>query len=356
MRVDADEAQPLGRVEVAQARVRRARREAAPRTAPLSARERGALWWVAPPLAVLIAANLLFEVAGGAYAQVADEAAMLTAKPGDVARNAVAASAAISWAGLALVHLSIGTGASIGAWSTVSERVRGRARRPFVLLFIGGGCLGLLHLAAVEAMQAPLNAIFAVTRDALSALPAVGATRAAVIGGVVGAINVLTPFVMALLIAAAAASALPPVAGWSETTLARRAAQIRRIVLLAGAFMVGGVLHMGAWTHLAGATLSTEGDAVLDEVALTVTLFWGTTFTLMIASFYVPVAMRLIRLAERVMEDIGVPVAERQHWLADRGLSFRLREQLPQIVAMVSPLLAGPIGSTVQSYAETVGR
>jgi hypothetical protein len=37
---------------------------------------------------------------------------------------------------------------------------------------------------------------------------------------------------------------------------ARRAQQIRRVVAMAAAFMVAGVLHMGAWTHLAGATLS----------------------------------------------------------------------------------------------------
>lgn len=326
------------------------------RTAPLTADERRHLLWAVPPLAVLFVANLLFELTGGGYGRIGGQLLATTAATGDIARDAVNAAAAISWATLALIYLCVSAAASVGAWRILSERVRGRARRPFTLFTVGVTLLGLFHLVAIDVTEAPLRGVFAVTFEALVASPAIGSARVAAIGTVVALINVMSVFVPALLLTAAAASALPSVAGWNETTLARRALQVRRIVALAGAFMVAGVLHMGAWTHWAGATLSADADAALDQVALTVTLFWGTTFTLMIASFYVPVAVRLFGLAEAIMDDAGIAIADRPKWLADRGLSFRVSEQLPQIAAMAAPLLASPLSAVIGDFADTIVR
>lgn len=327
----------------------------APRTTPLTARERRHFLWAAPPLAVLLVAHLLFELTGGGYAHIA--AQLLDARPSaedTAARASVAAAATIAWATLALVYLCVSAGVTIGAWRIISGRVRGRALRPFMVLAGVVAALGLLHLAVVDATQAPLRAVFAVTRDALLASPAMGFARVTIIGAVVALINMISVVVPALLLTAAAASALPPVAGWNETTLTHRALQVRRFVAFAAAFLVAGILHMGAWTHWAGSTLSAAADVALDEVALSVTLFWGTTFTLMIASFYLPVAVRLGDLAEKVMDDAGIAIEHRPKWLADRGLSFRWSQQLPQIAAMAAPLLAGPLSAAVGGFAESI--
>jgi hypothetical protein len=55
------------------------------------------------------------------------------------------------------------------------------------------------------------------------------------------------------------------------------------------------------------------------------------------------------------MDDAGIAAADRRKWLADRGLSFRLHEQLPQIVAMLAPLIAGPLSTTVTAAAMAFG-
>lgn len=328
---------------------------APPRTAPLTAGELWHLSWAIPPLTVLLVANLLFELTGGGYGRVG-ERLLETAARNDGARDAVEAAAAISWATLTLVYLFVSAGATLGAWRIIDARVRKRARRPFILFTLGVTLTGLVHLAAVDVTGAPLRAIFGVTAQALAASPAISAIQREVIAVVLGLINVMSVVVPALLLTAAAASALPPVAGWNEATLARRALQVRRIVAYAAGFMVAGVLHMAAWTHWAGATLSAEGDATLDRVAATVTLFWGTTFTLMIASFYLPVAVRLTELADSIMDRIGIPIVDRPQWLTDRGLSFRLSDQLPQIAAIAAPLLSSPLSSAIGAFADTVVR
>ncbi len=258
------------------------------RTAPLTAVELWHFGWAVPPLAVLLLANLLFELVGSGYARMGAQLLATAAPRSDVARHSAQAAAAVNWATLALVYLCVSAGATVGAWRIINDRVQGPARRPFMMFAFGVSAVGLLHLVAADVASLALRAIFGVTFDALSMSPALGPMQVAAVGSVLALINVMSVIVLALLLAAAAASALPPVAGWNEATLARRASQVRRIVAYAAAFMVAGVLHMGAWTHWAGATLPAAADAALDWVAATVTLFWGTTFTVMIASFYCP--------------------------------------------------------------------
>lgn len=321
------------------------------RTAPLSRTERGHLWWAAPPLVVFVLANVVFDLIGGGYTAVGGEL-IAAAGDGDAHRAAVAVAAALGWAALALVFVVVGVGVAVASWRMIGARVRGRARVPF-LVFIAAVAAGNLgHLFVVDRAGTALRGIFSVTLDAVEAEPLVGAGAATAAGVVVTAINVMSGIVPALFLAAAVATTLPPLAGWNAVTLARRARQIRQVVALAAAFMVAGVLHMGAWTQLAGATLTTEADHAFDLVAVAVTLFWGAVFTTMIASFYLPMGMRLAELAEGVMDELGVDVAERRQWLAARGLSFEPSQQLPQIAAVAAPLVAGPVSGVLSAAAE----
>jgi hypothetical protein len=325
------------------------------RTAPLSRAELGHLRWGVPPLLVLLGGNLVFDLTGPGYGRIAARLVTEDAAADAPVRSAVLSAAALGWGAFALVYLAVSIGALVVSWRILDSRVQGRARRPFLLFAFVASLLGFANLVIVDIAGLPMRAIYFVTLEALYAEPTVDRWRADVVVGVVAFINVMSVIVPALFLAAGAAAALPPVAGWNEATLARRALQVREIVAIAAAFMVAGVLHMGAWTQLAGATLGAEANAVLDTVAVPVTLFWGTTFTLMIAAFYLPLAARLSELSHEVMDALDVPTAERAKWLADRGLSFRLNQQLPQIAAVASPLLAGPLGAALGSATSALG-
>ena len=321
------------------------------RTAPLGALERRHLWWAAPPLAVFGFANVIFELIGGGYTTIGG-ALIAAAGAGDPYREAVVVAAAIGWAALALVFVLTGVGALVASWRILSSRVRGRARRPFLVFIAVVAVANLAHLLVVDRAETPLHGIFSVTLDAIQAEPAVGPGEALAARAIVAVINVMAGVVPAFFIAAAVVTTLPPLEGWNEATLARPARQIRQIVAFVAAFMVAGVLHMGGWTHLAGATLGVDADHALDRVAVAVTLYWGAAFTLMIASFYLPMGVRLVELAEGVMDELGVGAAERRDWLAARGLSFEPSQQLPQIAAVAAPLLAGPLSGAIGAAAE----
>ncbi len=323
------------------------------RTRPLSRAELDYLWLGVPPLAVLFLANIVFELAGNGYARLGETLVVVGDGTGaGPEREAVLAAASLSWAATALLYVCIIVAAAVGAWRILNTRVQRRARRPFVVFTMVATLLGLANLAVADTFDLPLSAIFRVTLEALRMEPSVTGGHAAAAGFVVALINVLSVFVPALLVTTAAASALPPVQGWNERSLARRALQLREIVGLSSAFMVAGVLHMGAWTQLAGATLASDADLALDVAAVAVTLYWGTTFTLMIASFYVPVAVRLSELAEEIMDEDAIALRDRPDWLVARGLSFHPSRQWPQLVAIAAPLLAGPISAAIGASAE----
>lgn len=66
------------------------------RTAPLTAVELWHFGWALPPLAVLLVANLLFELAGGGYARAGAQLLATTAPGDDIARTSAQAAAAIN--------------------------------------------------------------------------------------------------------------------------------------------------------------------------------------------------------------------------------------------------------------------
>jgi hypothetical protein len=94
--------------------------------------------------------------------------------------------------------------------------------------------------------------------------------------------------------------------------------------------------------------------------------------TLLLAALYVPSALMLQRRAyalSRLAVDVesepkkeivgkdsnaeeqGVGVAARQEaWLRSRNLIFPFKEQLPKVIAILSPLLAGPLGEVLNFF------
>ncbi|MEO1091785.1 MAG: hypothetical protein AAFX81_14220 [Pseudomonadota bacterium] len=318
------------------------------RSGALTAGETKALWWALPPLLVFAMANLLFDIVGAGYGEFGRALAVRpVTDPGSEARAAITV-AGLSWAATAILHVAATVGCSIAAWRIVRSRVVARALRPFRLLTLCLVVLGVTHLALVDALGLPMLAVFEVTFRALALAEVLSPIELHGINVVLAVINITSGIVPALFLTAAAASALPPVGGWDEAALARRARQLRELVAIAAVYMVAGVVHMGAWTHWAVALVGDPTHAPsLAALAQGVTLFWGTAFTAMIASFYVPMTVVLRRLAGEVMDATAVATDIRPAWLKARGLSFDVADQLPQVVAMAAPLLAGPLSAVV---------
>jgi hypothetical protein len=90
----------------------------------------------------------------------------------------------------------------------------------------------------------------------------------------------------------------------------------------------------------------------LETVVGSVVFYWGSVFTLMLAAYYIPILLVLQKRAEAVMEAQKVPLIDRDQWLQVRGLSVRFTNQVPQVIGILGPLIAAPIGKLLTSLSE----
>jgi hypothetical protein len=95
----------------------------------------------------------------------------------------------------------------------------------------------------------------------------------------------------------------------------------------------------------------------LEVVVSNIVTGTGIMNTLLLTGLYVPAALvlqnrvrGLARLAvqrEKAVPEAGLDVPltkEQTEWIAQHDLALPLKEQLPKIVAILSPMLAGPVG------------
>jgi hypothetical protein len=166
----------------------------------------------------------------------------------------------------------------------------------------------------------------------------------------VSALNVLAVLAPIIAVLAACSIIAPPADSRSMTpdTLIRRMRQLNEVLYGGSAILVTGILHMGAWLRWPASLIAdrTSQQAVLG-VALAITIFWGTTFTLMLIVTYVPAAVSIARQAHILMAtgQYAGTIPDTDGWLKQHGFHLSIEQHLLQFGALLAPVLAGPLGS-----------
>lgn len=145
---------------------------------------------------------------------------------------------------------------------------------------------------------------------------------------------------------------------WQD--LERRTSHLRG-VLYAGAFgLVALLVQLQAFFAIPESVLAIGSDAdpnpeieVLKDLADGLKVFWGSALTLVLVAVFVPPAavlhVRSLSLARESNPD--AKPSEIDDWMRDRGLMEPWTTQLAKALAMLSPLLSGPLASVVGSLA-----
>jgi len=136
--------------------------------------------------------------------------------------------------------------------------------------------------------------------------------------------------------------------GSSENALKHIAAQMKhlRLILYVGTFMlVTGVLLIRSVFNWSVAFLMRDEQVIkiADKFFSDLTAIEGAYFTLILALVYLPAAFILQKRAES-LSDLPTLETEREKVLTDYGLGFSLTQSLPRVLAILGPLLAGPVG------------
>ena len=323
-----------------------------PRRRRLHRRELACLLPVCGPVIVLFAAGALFEVAAFDLPGLSADlfASADDASPALEATTLRQGQAQALWALAVLLYLAVGVGAA-GIAAVIQRRfVGGPCRRMF--LAVGGAVclLGLVQLYLADTNDWALSGLFSFTFDTLSATAGLPPVELHAVGAVVTFLNICSVVVPVFVLITGCTVIVPPFPedDPEAQAVARRMRHVRELLGIGSALMVVGVLHMGAWVSWP-ASLAADASlrADIEGLSRAISLFWGGTFSLMIASFYIPVALWLSRRAERSLAGRSLTEAERQKWLQERGLSVLPARQLPQFATMLAPMMAGPLGSVV---------
>jgi len=176
----------------------------------------------------------------------------------------------------------------------------------------------------------------------------------------VTALNVMAALILPLgLIAALSVMARPGLAG--KAALGAIEVQMRRLKMvlnLGSTLLFTGILHQVLWLRWPAVLVS---DATIGQdvtgFAEGLSVYWGASYSLLLLAFFMPSAWSLNERARSIIENHPGIIGDMLpgDWLEKHGLSVSPGRQLPQIVAMLGPLLAGPLGSTLSGLATAPG-
>ncbi len=322
------------------------------------------LFILLPPLFVLGLGSLLFELS--ATSTLSEITASLRTVvqshgPHELDLHLAETRARYIWFATVLLNLVVPIFAMIICSLMI---VRNLTRRQVAILgMLGSGMIlfGLLLLVLEVRNQGALyRLVFGFTYLTLESSKVfspefLGGTRLAV-----STVNVL--YVIAPIFALLAASSTFMM-GREETEdpihhIEDQIRHLKGVLNIGSALLVAGVLHMEAWLSW---PISLIHDSPIEKgmagVGLGITIYWGTTYTLLLIATYGPAAGILFSRLRHVLQQKvhQGTIKNPESWLKERGLSSSVGEQLPQIAVMLAPLLASPLGTSFISTVNPMG-
>jgi hypothetical protein len=151
-------------------------------------------------------------------------------------------------------------------------------------------------------------------------------------------------YLIFLLLAAAASAALlwPTADRKSPTVLRRRIARVQALLFIGATALALRALEMYFLYRWPGAWLTGPMAQSVDEIALAVSTAYGSFYTAILASIYLPTAFILRSRASSLADESVVGSMEDHNgWLAKSGLRFLPFQEFGRLLVVLAPLLAG---------------
>ncbi|MDD3581869.1 MAG: hypothetical protein PHW74_12715 [Desulfobacca sp.] len=311
-----------------------------------------ALRFVLLPLALLILANIVFSLVAFNIDQLVAELKSLLISEQKLINPFLEARARLTWGTTVLLFYSALIAVSIFCGAIIRQSLTGPKKLIFVAVatLIAAGVLG--HLAYSGYFRTKFSYIFFFTFDTLTASQYYTDFQLRAIKGLVSGINVLTSMVASLaLVTGCCLLSETPELKKSDVYLAvNQMRQLKMFIGMVSTLLVTGVLHMVAWLHWPSALVLNKPLANhVISFSESMALYWGATFSLLIATFYIPAAWSISKRAAALIAAAPEQTQglESQEWLKKHSLSLNPLEQLPELIAMLAPLLVGPIGAAI---------
>lgn len=255
------------------------------------------------------------------------------------------------WLASVVLNITVPVGAAVLCGLMI---YRAHSRRRLLLVAAVGTALclvGAMTLFQSIATQGVLyRSVYAFTFLTLEASTRFSPGFLVYVHSLISIINGLAVVVPVIAVLAACSALAPPEDGRAPDldALADQMRDLKEVLYAGSAILVTGILHMGNWLRWPSALAGDQAvqDAVRG-VALSVSLFWGATFTLVLFASYAPAAAVLAARARARLKDeaLGKTISRREQRLKEHGFFVGISDELPQIAVMAAPLVAGPLGA-----------
>lgn len=320
----------------------------------------GAFRFLLLPVGVFVLANVIFTLTAFDMKELVDAAQPAARGPTGGRASFDEAAARIIWATSLVLFFSTFLAGALYCVVIVHRTVSGREKAGVA---IGGGVIAALVLAYMGIcgiFRLPFSYVFYFTFDILKGSGQFGSGELLAVEGVMAVLNVLAALVPSLaLMTGCCILCGRREPGRDEVEVLE--GQMRRLKIftaMGSALLVTGVLHMIAWFSWPAALVARP--TLAGEVAgfsRSLGTFWGTTFSVCLATFYVPAAWSIHRKATVMFEESSRhEEGEEIHpWLDKHGLSMAPLKQLPEMALILAPLLTGPMGSALEQVSGLLG-
>jgi hypothetical protein len=259
-------------------------------------------------------------------------------------------SAMVKWGAIVLFYLFISI-----TTLTLCLRNMKRSLTPFCFLsflmlslFISG--IWLAYLVNSFNQQETISMIFKLTFDTLTISRQYTEVELASISAILDLINILSVLTPVFIIVACCCTVIPcrNINIESAQRCAQQMRNLKELLNLGSVMLAIGVLHLHAWLNLS-ATLSTTDIliAAINDMSLSISIYWGVSFTVLIAAVYIPMSLNIKANAQSALMSKHQDIDKTRKWLEEHDLLFSTAKQLPQILAVFAPLMAGSFGSTL---------
>jgi len=311
------------------------------------------LRFVLPPLLLYALAVVLFEASVDPerpFTPLLLQAVQPGGVPG-VAQALVELKARLAWFAAALLTIVVSVVAMLYCVVTL-RRLVGRGQlivTATIGALLGAVILGQLAFGAGQ-RSAMYQLVFGFTYSILAHAGIFGEEFLHKVYAIIALINVLAAIAPVFILMTTCATVASLAIEDDPERMAVRARYLKQVTAVASVFLVVGVLHMGFWLGWTSSLTNDPGlQSRLSGVASSVSAFWGVAFTTVLIGAYVPSALYLNKRAQALLRERGQATtpAETEHWLSERGLSFKLSNQLAQCLSIVAPFLAAPLSATI---------
>ncbi len=305
------------------------------------------------PFLILLGAYILFDLVAYDLITLKTQlskfiTAELSNNPPQVLQNK--SSAMIKWGAIVLFYFFISITSLILCFRNIKRSLTRFCLLIFLAVSLFISCLWLAYLIHSLNQLGTISMIFRLTFDTLTISRQYTEVELASISAILDLINILSVLTPVFLIVACSCTVIPYHS--KNTVSVQRCIQqirdLKELINLGSAMLVVGTLHIHIWLNLS-ATLSTTDILVnaINDMSLSISIFWGTAFTVLIAAVYIPMSLAIKANAESALMTEHHNPDKTRKWLEEHGFLFSATKQLPQILAIFAPLLAGSFGSSI---------